>query len=60
MVGTLVWAVVVANLGYFFGFAIESIIGDIKRFELRLFGILAGIGLCYWLGHLIARKRKDG
>lgn len=60
MVGTFVWAVVVANLGYFFGFAIESIIGDIKRFELRIFGILAGIGLCYWLGHLIARKRKDG
>ena len=56
MLGALVWAVVVAALGYFFGYAMEAIIGDIKRYELLFFGVLAGIGCIFWLRRRLAGK----
>ena len=56
MIGALIWAVVVASLGYFFGSAIEAVIGDIKRYELLFFGVIAGVGLGIWLQRRLTRK----
>lgn len=58
MVGTLVWAVVVGSLGYSFGYALEAMLGNIKRYELLVFGVLAGIGLTFWLGRSIAARAR--
>ncbi len=49
IVGTLVWASVVANIGYFFGYALESMLGNVKQYELLIFGVFAGIGILIWL-----------
>jgi membrane protein DedA with SNARE-associated domain len=38
-VGALVWAVAVGSSGYFFGMAIKVVLGDIRRYELMIFGI---------------------
>jgi hypothetical protein len=35
----------VETMGYLFGHALETLIGDIKRYELLFFAILAGVGL---------------
>ena len=56
MVGTLVWAVIVGSLGYSFGYALEAMLGNLKRYELLVFGVLAGIGMAFWLGRSIAGK----
>lgn len=56
--GAAVWAITIGTLGYFFGNALEAIIGDLKNDETILFGILAGLGLVIWLSHFI--KRQSG
>lgn len=56
MIGALVWAIVVGSLGYVFGSAIEAVIGDIKRYELLFFGVIAGIGLGIWVQRRLTRK----
>ena len=49
MIGTLAWATVVASVGYFFGYALESMLGNVKQDELLIFGVFAGIGILIWL-----------
>ena len=49
MIGTLAWAAVVASVGYFFGYALESMLGNVKQYELLIFGVFAGIGVIIWL-----------
>ena len=58
IIGAAVWATTVGSLGYFFGSAIEVIIGDIKRYELLFFGIIAGVGLGIWLQRRLARRAQ--
>ena len=49
MIGTLAWAAVVASVGYFFGYALESMLGNVRQYELLIFGVFAGIGIIIWL-----------
>lgn len=49
MIGTLAWATLVGSLGYFFGYALTSMLGNIKQYELLIFGIFASIGIVTWL-----------
>jgi membrane protein DedA with SNARE-associated domain len=44
-----VWAIVMASLGFFFGQAIERLLGDVKRYEIILISALVAIGLGVWL-----------
>jgi membrane protein DedA with SNARE-associated domain len=57
MVGAAVWAVAVASLGYSFGYAIEAMLGNIKRYEMGVFGVMAAVGLGFWLFRLLTKKR---
>ncbi|MDG2045748.1 MAG: DedA family protein [Halioglobus sp.] len=49
ILGTLAWATVVANVGYFFGYALEAVLGNVKQYELLIFGVFAGVGILIWL-----------
>lgn len=57
MIGAIVWAVTVGFLGYSFGYAIEAMLGDIKHYEMGFFGVMAAVGLGFWLFRLLTRKR---
>jgi membrane protein DedA with SNARE-associated domain len=57
MIGVGVWAVAIGSLGYFFGSAIEAMLGDIKRYEIGVFGVMAAVGLGFWLFRLLTKKR---
>ncbi len=57
MVGAGVWSVAVGSLGYYFGYAIESVLGNIKRYEMGVFGVMAAVGLGFWLFRLLTKKR---
>ena len=48
-IGSLVWAIMVAYLGYAFGYAFEAMIPAIKHYEIALFSSIAGIGLAIWV-----------
>lgn len=56
--GALVWAILFAFGGYFFGEAIESMLGNIKRFEGM---IVAGVILIAFIIQIIAwcRRRNE-
>lgn len=56
-VGALLWASVIGTLGYLFGHALETIIGDIKKYEILVLGILAGFGALVWLIYFVKTGR---
>lgn len=57
ILGASTWAIVIGVLGYLFGHTLEILIGDIKRYELLFFAVVAGAGIVIWLTHLL-RKRS--
>ncbi len=57
ILGASTWAIVIGVLGYLFGHTLEIFIGDIKRYELLFFAVVAGAGIVIWLTHLL-RKRS--
>jgi membrane protein DedA with SNARE-associated domain len=49
IIGAAIWASVVGTLGYLLGNTVELLMGNIKKYELLLFAILAGVGVSIWL-----------
>ena len=56
-IGALVWAIAIGSGGYIFGSALEILIGDIKRYEYYMLGLIALTGAGIWAIHLY-RCRK--
>jgi membrane protein DedA with SNARE-associated domain len=59
MIGAAIWAVAVGSLGYYFGVAIEAVLGDIKHYELEFFAAIALVGLGFWLFRALTKKRAS-
>lgn len=57
MVSALVWASVIGSVGYLFGKAAETMLGDIRRYELEAIAGIAAVGVAVWGIHFL-RKRK--
>ena len=55
--GAFSWAVAIGVSGYLFGHAFELIIGDISKYESRLFIALALSGILLWLIHWFKRRK---
>lgn len=49
IIGASLWALVIGTMGYLFGYTLEILIGDIKRYELLVIALLASIGAVFWL-----------
>jgi membrane protein DedA with SNARE-associated domain len=56
--GAVVWALGVGILGFLLGETLQLILGEVKRFELIVLGVLAVIGLTIWLAYMW-RERKE-
>ena len=56
-IGALVWAVIIGSGGYFFGSALEILIGDIKRYEYSILGSIVLTGAGIWAVHLYRCKK---
>jgi membrane protein DedA with SNARE-associated domain len=48
-IGAIVWAVVLGLAAFYFGAAMESLLGDIKRYELWVLATLVLVGVGFWL-----------
>jgi len=59
LIGAAVWAVSIGLAGYYFGQAVEALLGDIKRYELLLMAAIIGISTLVWLAHF-SRRRRSG
>ena len=57
-IGALVWAIVVAYLGYAFGYVFEAMIPAIKHYEITFFSSIAGIGVAIWVIRQIGRRYR--
>lgn len=56
--GAVVWALAVFAVGWFFGAAAETFLGDIQRFEGRLLLALVGTIGVTWIGRRWWRRRS--
>ncbi|KPK07868.1 MAG: hypothetical protein AMJ64_05330 [Betaproteobacteria bacterium SG8_39] len=55
--GALLWSVVGGLLGYALAQAADALLGDIKRFELELLGVLVALGFSVWGVRLLRHRR---
>jgi len=57
MVGALVWTIAVGTGGYLFGRALEALIGDVKRYEAEILGLVVLAGIVVWMIHAYRRRK---
>jgi membrane protein DedA with SNARE-associated domain len=53
-IGAFVWALAIGYAGYYFGAALEAVVGRVKQYELLVIGMLAGIALAIWTVRFLA------
>lgn len=60
-IGVMVWAALISSAGYYFGMALEAMLGEAKVYELIVIGILAGGASVLWIvRYLLRRYRTPG
>jgi len=50
-IGAMIWSVVISAGGYLFGYALKSVIKDVKRYELAVITIISAVGIILWIIH---------
>ena len=58
LIGAAVWTAAVAYLGYFLGEAAETLLGQLRRYELGIFSAIAALGTILWGLHFARRRRQ--
>lgn len=58
-VSCVIWAVVITLAGYYFGFAIEAILGRVEHLEIYALVLIALVALGFWLYHRHKEKREN-
>ena len=58
-IGAAIWAPLIASIGFFFGALLETILNDMKRYELWVFVTLAVVGLIAALIHHRRQEKLD-
>jgi membrane protein DedA with SNARE-associated domain len=58
-IGAIVWAIALGLAAFYFGAAMESVLGDIKRYELWVLGALAVIGIALWLRRQVKKTKPE-
>ncbi len=56
-IGAMIWSVVISAGGYLFGYALESVIKDIKHYELEVIMIISAVGIILWIIHKYRENR---
>jgi membrane protein DedA with SNARE-associated domain len=56
-VGALVWAIAVGTGGFLFGHALGVLMGDLKRYETLILGLVILTGIVVWMIHGYRRRR---
>ena len=59
LIGAGVWATSITLAGYYFGQAVEAVIGNIKHYEVALIATIVVIGMLIWIVHLYWQRRSE-
>jgi membrane protein DedA with SNARE-associated domain len=58
-IGAAIWAPLVVGIGYEFGEIVEAALGNMKKFELAVFGAVSLFGVILFLAHLRRMRRHE-
>ena len=58
-VSCALWVAVITAAGYYFGRAIESVLGRVEHVEKYGLIIIAVIAIAFWLWHRYKERRED-
>ena len=59
-IGAAIWAPLIAGIGYLFGEIVETVLHDVKKIELWLFGAIIVIGVAaFAIAHRRRSKREE-
>jgi len=60
LIASVIWASIFTTAGYLLGTALESVLSEVKHYELIVMGAIVAVGIIVWLVHLrIARHRRE-
>ena len=59
VIGAAAWATSLGVAGYYFGHAVEAVLGDIKHYEVELMGSIVGVSFVVWIAHACWQRRAD-
>ena len=57
LIGAATWAVSIGVAGYYFGQALETILGNVKHYEMALAGTIISIASVLWLVRFYRQRR---
>jgi len=57
--GAVLWSVTISAGGYFFGYALEGFIKDVKKYEIHAVLAIFVIGAALWIVHKCIEKRTS-
>ena len=58
-IGAAIWAPLIAGIGYKFGEMLETILGNMKRYEMWVFAAIILVGTTLFIIHRIRNARAD-
>jgi len=58
LVGAGIWAVGISLAGYYFGHAVDVVLGDIKHYELEILASIAVVAVLIWLVRFFRQSRS--
>jgi membrane protein DedA with SNARE-associated domain len=58
IIGAAIWATSIALAGYYFGHAVEMVLGDIKKYEVEVMAAIILLAAVIWIIHFY-RSRKQ-
>lgn len=59
ILGAAIWAICIALAGYYFGQAVETVLGDIKRYEIEFIIAIIGVASLIWFLHFYRHRRAS-
>jgi membrane protein DedA with SNARE-associated domain len=59
VIGAAVWATCLGFAGFYFGKAVEAVIGDIKHYEVEVMGGVVVIAFVVWIAHTYWQRRTE-
>jgi len=57
LISALLWASVIGSLGYLFGQTVQTLIGDIQKYELWIFVFISLLGVIIWLFRVLKKPQ---
>lgn len=57
-ISAMLWASAIGTAGYLFGKALETLLGDIRRYELKAMLGIWIVGLAIWTVHVLRKRKK--